>query len=74
MDGLHHGRKAAAQVVGGVGPDLRGLFQHNDLGGAIQEPGQQLTQLQLQLCCQGGKEERRKQSVAADGRGLQAPS
>lgn len=71
VDGLHHGRKSAAQVVRGVGSDLRGLFQHNDLSGAVQEPGQQLTQLHLQLCCQG---ERRKQSVPANGGGLQAPS
>lgn len=66
VDGLHDGRKAAAQVVGGVGPDLRGLLQHNDLGGAVQEPGQQLTQLHLQLGCQG---ERRTQSVAATAEG-----
>lgn len=71
MNGLHHSCKAAAQVIRGVGSDLRGLFQHNDLSGAVEEPGQQLTQLHLQLCCQG---KRRKQSVAANGRGLQALS
>lgn len=56
MNGLHDGRKAAAEVVGGVGPDLRGLFENNDFGRAVEEPGQQLAQLHLQFCCQGGEE------------------
>lgn len=61
MDGLHHSCKPAAEVVGGVWTDLWGLLQDNDLGGALEEPWQQLTQLQLQLFCQG---ERVEQSVA----------
>lgn len=61
VDGLHDGCKAAAEVIGGVGPDLRGLLQDNSLAGAVEEPGQNLTQPHLQLCCRG---ERRRQSVA----------
>lgn len=57
MNGLHHSREAAAEVVGGVGPDLWGLLQDNDLGGAVEEPGQELAQLHLQLRCQGGERE-----------------
>lgn len=40
VNGLHHGCKPTAEVIGGVGPDLRGLFQNNDLSGAVEEPGQ----------------------------------
>ena len=73
VDGLHHGGKPAAEVVGGVGPDLRGLLQHDDLGGAVEEPGQQLAQLHLQLCCQGREEETVSATATAkgpDGNGL----
>lgn len=55
MNGLHHSCKAAAEVVRGVGPDLRGLFQHNDLRRAVEQPGKQFAQLHLQVCCQGGR-------------------
>lgn len=61
VNGLHHSCKAAAEVVGGVGPDLWGLLQDNNLSGAVEEPRQELAQLHLQLRCQG---EEREESAA----------
>lgn len=73
MNGLHDGCEPAAEVVGGVGPDLRGLLQNNDLGGAVEQPGEHLAQLHLQLGCRGGEDEAVSGTATAEAQRAPGP-
>lgn len=51
VKGFHDSSQAAAQVVRLVDMDLWWIFKHHSAGGTVQNPGKQLTQLDLQCIC-----------------------